>query len=184
MVLSNKKLKQKLRTQLAESLSKSDSQLTQLNLNDSQTQQSFKSILNSITQKPNLSKREIRRVKTPSFEKSSDLENGGLKENKKRKREKDDKGKDVIKGENEGKDVSEKKSSKKKNKKKKNKKKKVVKKEEEVSVQKENGGSEEQVVVEPIQTEITQIRYDFAHSLVTILYLFFVCLIVCLQIKF
>ncbi|XP_071710699.1 phragmoplastin interacting protein 1 [Rutidosis leptorrhynchoides] len=155
MVLSNKKLKQKLRAQLAESLANSESQLTQPDPSHSQTHQSFKSLLNSATQKPILSKREIRRVKTPVLEKSSKLEDGdgkkesekgnrdGLSENKKRKREKD--GVEV-------KDLSEKKN---KNKKKNNKKKKVEKKEE-VVVVKENGVSEEQGVVEAIQTQTSK----------------------------
>lgn len=165
MVLSNKKLKQRIRAQLAESLAKSESQAIQSDLNDSQTHQSFKSLLNSATQKPKLSKREKRRVKIPSLQGSSELQNhengveereseegsGGLKKNKKRKREKDGvEVKDVDKEDNEVKDLSEKKSSKKK-KKKKNKKKKVVKKEEE-GLQKANGGSEEIVVAEAIQT--------------------------------
>ncbi|KAJ9545561.1 hypothetical protein OSB04_025268 [Centaurea solstitialis] len=142
MVLSNKKLKQRLRAQLAESLLKSDSL----------PNESFKSLLNSVAQKPNLSKREKRRVKAPSLlqdpqnqengvdEKETLEGNAGLKKNNKRKREKD--GVD-------DKDLSEKKNSKKKKKKKK---KKVVKKEEE-GLQKENGVKSEEIVVnETIET--------------------------------
>ncbi|KAI3757982.1 hypothetical protein L6452_05528 [Arctium lappa] len=154
MVLSNKKLKQRIRAQLAESLAKSESQANQSDLNDSQTHQSFKSLLNSATQKPKLSKREIRRVKIPSLPASSELgnhENGvevrQSEEGKKRKREKD--------VDNEVNDLSEKKNGK-KNKKKKSKKKKVVKKEEEEGLQKANGGSEEIVVAEAIQTHTSK----------------------------
>ncbi|KAJ0892548.1 putative transcription factor interactor and regulator CCHC(Zn) family [Helianthus annuus] len=148
MVLSNKKLKQKLRSVLAESLTQSQSQPNQPNQTDSNTHQSFKSLLNSVTQKPKLSKREIKRVKNPSLKETPDQENdgekkesdGGLKKNNKRKREKvvGDKG------------VSEKKVVKKK--KKKIKKKKVVKKDDEV-LKKESGGSEEQDVTEQVQVE-------------------------------
>ncbi|KAL8232007.1 hypothetical protein R6Q57_001785 [Mikania cordata] len=148
MVLSNKKLKQKLRSVLAESLATSESQANQPNRNDSQTHHSFKSLLNSVTQKPKLSKREIRRVKIPSLKPTPDHEIGvqgeesevvddGLKKNKKRKREKD-----VT----EGNDLSKKK----KKKKKKIKKKKAVKKEEK-GVQTATGGNEEQNVTEEIQ---------------------------------
>ncbi|KAI3783368.1 hypothetical protein L1987_42447 [Smallanthus sonchifolius] len=151
MVLSNKKLKQKLRSVLAESLANSESQANQSNLNDPQTHHSFKSLLNSVTQKPKLSKREIRRVKIPSVqptpdhengveEKESEVVDGGLKKNNKRKREKDV---------NEGKDLSEKKSNKNKKKKKKIKKKKVVVKEEEGVKE----SSEEQDVAEAIQIQ-------------------------------
>ncbi|KAJ0541879.1 putative transcription factor interactor and regulator CCHC(Zn) family [Helianthus annuus] len=149
MVLSNKKLKQKLRSVLAESLTQSQSQPNQPNQTDSNTHQSFKSLLNSVTQKPKLSKREIKRVKNPSLKETPDQENdgekkesdGGLKKNNKRKREKvvGDKG------------VSEKKVVKKK--KKKIKKKKVVKKDDEV-LKKENGGSEEQDVTEEVQVQV------------------------------
>ncbi|KVI06918.1 Nucleotide-binding, alpha-beta plait, partial [Cynara cardunculus var. scolymus] len=164
MVLSNKKLKQRIRAQLAESLAKSESQANKSDLNDSQTHQSIKSLLNSATQKPKLSKREKRRVNIPSLQGTSELQNhengveereseegnGGLKKNKKRKREKD--GVEVKDVDNEVKDLSEKNiSKKKKKKKKKNKKKKVVKKEEE-GLQKANGGSEEIVVAEAVQT--------------------------------
>ncbi|GJX15545.1 gar2-like protein [Tanacetum coccineum] len=138
MVLSNKKLKQKLRSQLAESLAKSE-----------ETHDSFKSLLTSATQKPKLSKREIRRVKIPSADTNLQLkEEGEVKENKKRKREKD---------ESQVKDLSKSKKSNKK--KKKNKKKKVVKKdgnEEDVkieNVQKENVASEEQGVEMEIQIQ-------------------------------
>lgn len=155
MVLSNKKLKEKLRTQLAEALAKSESQVNDPNLNDPQTHHSFKSLLNLVTPKPKLSKREKRRVTAPTLQGTSELQNhengetekgnGGLKENKKRKREKD--GVEDKEG-NEVKNQSENKSSKKKNKKKKNKKKTVVKKEE-PDLQKPV--IEEQAVSEPIQ---------------------------------
>ncbi|KAL4556857.1 hypothetical protein LXL04_035022 [Taraxacum kok-saghyz] len=154
MVLSNKKLKEKLRVQLAETLAKSESQVNQPNPNDSQTPQSFKSLLNLVTQKPKLSKREKRRVKLPSVQGSSELQthengesedgNGGLKKNNKRKREKD-----AV----EVKDPNEIKSNKKKNKKKKNKK--AAKKEEEEGLQKAIAITEEQPVQQtskPIET--------------------------------
>ncbi|PWA44661.1 zinc finger, CCHC-type, Nucleotide-binding alpha-beta plait domain, Zinc knuckle CX2CX4HX4C [Artemisia annua] len=141
MVLSNKKLKQKLRTQLAESLTKPDTT----------THESFKSLLTSATQKPKLSKREIRRVKVPSADTAlevKDTKDGEVKENKKRKREKDD---------GEVKDVSKsKKSNKHKKKKKKNNKKtKVVKKDgNEEGVKIENVVSEEKIVEVGIETQV------------------------------
>ncbi|KAI3705584.1 hypothetical protein L1987_75823 [Smallanthus sonchifolius] len=154
MVLSNKKLKQKLRSVLAESLANSESQANQSNLNDPQSHHSFKSLLNSVTQKPKLSKREIRRVKIPSLQPNPDQENGveekesevvdgGLKKNNKRKREKDV---------NEGKDLSEEKSSKKKKKKIKKKKVVVVKKEEEGVKE----SSEEQDETEAVQIQTSK----------------------------
>ncbi|KAL8251858.1 hypothetical protein R6Q59_035551 [Mikania micrantha] len=157
MVLSNKKLKQKLRSVLTESLATSESQATQPNRNDSQTHHSFKSLLNSVTQKPKLSKREIRRVKIPSLKPTPDHEIGvqgeeievvddGLKKNKKRKREKDA---------TEGNDLSKKK----KKKKKKIKKKKAVKKEEK-GVQTATGGNEEQNVTEEIQIKTHTSKED------------------------
>ncbi|KAC9501779.1 hypothetical protein E3N88_45729 [Mikania micrantha] len=157
MVLSNKKLKQKLRSVLAESLATSESQANQPNRNDSQTHHSFKSLLNSVTQKPKLSKREVRRVKIPSLKPTPDHEigvqgeesevvDGGLKKNKKRKREKD-----VT----EGNDLSKKK----KKKKKKIKKKKAVKKEEK-GVQTATGGNEEQNVTEEIQIKTHTSKED------------------------
>nr|XP_043616746.1 phragmoplastin interacting protein 1 [Erigeron canadensis] len=141
MVLSNKKLKQILRALP----SKEESQ-PNIN-NDPQTPHQILA-----TQKPILTKREIRRrrkVETPqNLEKSLDLEkkeseskDGGLKEinNKKRKREKDE-------------DLGEKKTSKKKNKKKKTKKKKVKVEE---SVKKENVENEEKGKVE-VKKEIVK----------------------------
>ncbi|KAI7757375.1 hypothetical protein M8C21_003098 [Ambrosia artemisiifolia] len=157
MVLSNKKLKQKLRSVLSESLSKTESQPTQPN-------QSFKELLNSVTQKPKLSKREIRRIKIPSLQPNPDQQNGVVivkneseggdelkkkKKSNKRKREKD------VGEEDKG--VSEKKSNDNNNnninkkKKKKIKKKKVVKKEDEEGVKKE---SEEQDVIEAVQVQV------------------------------
>ncbi|KAF7147380.1 hypothetical protein RHSIM_Rhsim03G0127000 [Rhododendron simsii] len=64
MVLSNKKLKQKLRDSVAESLTASEG--AQKDRNKSQPQHSLTSLLGSATRKPRLSKREKRR-KTPSL---------------------------------------------------------------------------------------------------------------------
>lgn len=81
MVLSNKKLKQKIRAQLTDSFISSSQN----------TKQSFKSLLDSLTQKPRLSKRDKRRVVTSSdaqAESQENQENGlGLEVVKKRKRE-------------------------------------------------------------------------------------------------
>ncbi|KAK1355386.1 Phragmoplastin interacting protein 1 [Heracleum sosnowskyi] len=78
MVLSNKKLKQKIRAQLTDSLISSSQN----------TKESFQSLLGSLTQKPRLSKRVKRRVVTSSDAPIENQENGlGLDGVKKRKRE-------------------------------------------------------------------------------------------------
>ncbi|KAI7748554.1 hypothetical protein M8C21_008484, partial [Ambrosia artemisiifolia] len=157
MVLSNKKLKQKLRSVLSESLSKTESQ----------PNQSFKELLNSVTQKPKLSKREIRRIKIPSLQPNPDQQNGvvivkkesevgdgGLKKknnNNKRKREKDVDEEDKGLGEKKSNDNNNNNINKKK-KKKKIKKKKVVKKEDEEGVKKES--EEQDVVTEAVQVQV------------------------------
>ncbi|KAA8539423.1 hypothetical protein F0562_026115 [Nyssa sinensis] len=114
MVLSNKKLKQKLRASMAESLAASEAQHYTTNKNsadkehpNSQTHQSFKSLLDSETQKPRFSKREKRR-KTLSLqgpetvgvsdsggtkeenEKGASEVGGGKKNKKKRKRKREE----------------------------------------------------------------------------------------------
>ncbi|XP_076921087.1 phragmoplastin interacting protein 1-like [Bidens hawaiensis] len=149
MVLSNKKLKQKLRSVL---LTESSTQ------SDSQPHKSFKSLFNSVTPKPKLNKREIGRVKNPSVKSKPDQKTGGvekeseeidgeLKNNNKRKREEKD-GVDKDKGLSDNNNINN--NNNKKKKKKNVKKKKVVKKDEE-GVQKANAGSEEQGVKEESQ---------------------------------
>ncbi|XP_076927689.1 phragmoplastin interacting protein 1-like [Bidens hawaiensis] len=157
MVLSNKKLKQKLRSVL---LSESSPQ------SDSQPHESFKSLLRSVTQKPKLNKREIRRVKNPAVkpnpgqetggvEKESEEIDGELKNNNKRKREEKD-GVDKDKGLSDNNNNNNNNNNNKKKKKKNVKKKKAVKKDEE-GVQKANAGSEEQGVKEESQSQ-TQVQ--------------------------
>lgn len=84
MVLSNKKLKQKIRAQLTDSYISSSTN----------AKESFKSLLDSLTQKPRLSKRDKRRVISSSDAQTEIQENGlPLKVVKKRKREVKDDGK-------------------------------------------------------------------------------------------
>ncbi|KAL9421963.1 hypothetical protein AB3S75_034270 [Citrus x aurantiifolia] len=65
MVLSNRKLKQKLRTEIAESLTSAE----RPDQDPNSQGHSLKQLLNSVTQKPRLSKREKKRVRTQdSFE--------------------------------------------------------------------------------------------------------------------
>ncbi|WOG96256.1 hypothetical protein DCAR_0415590 [Daucus carota subsp. sativus] len=82
MVLSNKKLKQKIRAQLTDSFISSSQN----------AKQSFKSLLDSLTQKPRLSKRDKRRVITSTdaqTENKENQENGsGLEAEKKVKKRK------------------------------------------------------------------------------------------------
>ncbi|GMP22906.1 hypothetical protein CsSME_00000709 [Camellia sinensis var. sinensis] len=77
MVLSNKKLKQKLRVGLAESLTASEANNDSTKPDpNSQIQDSFKSLLDSAAQKPRLSKREKRR-KTLSLHGPEDVNASG-----------------------------------------------------------------------------------------------------------
>ncbi|MCD7457840.1 hypothetical protein HAX54_036421 [Datura stramonium] len=70
MVQSNKKLKQKLRAAKAELLAASEVKINPTNVEDpnSKSHESFKSLLNSMTQKPRLSKRDKRREKALTLE--------------------------------------------------------------------------------------------------------------------
>ncbi|KAK6929301.1 Zinc finger, CCHC-type [Dillenia turbinata] len=97
MVLSNKKLKQKLRATLAESLVSTATKIQNPNPNlsnpDSNSQpQSLKHLLISATQKPRLSKREKRRksLSSESVQTANAFERQRKKEKKKRKRENDE----------------------------------------------------------------------------------------------
>ncbi|KAM7492078.1 hypothetical protein LguiA_034999 [Lonicera macranthoides] len=106
MVLSNKKLKQKIRANLAESLAESESQntptikdSTEADPPNSQTHHSLKSLLDSAIHKPRLSKREKKRTEkdssilnTSGGVQESNQESGpeGLEEKKKRKRDGDE----------------------------------------------------------------------------------------------
>lgn len=122
MVLSNKKLKQQLRAKFAEiSVSKDpDSN----NPKKPETPESLKQLLNSATQKPNLSKREKRRENFTSLQNSGENKDTHVEGNsrgKKRRREKmgvEDAGKlEVEVGENGGQIQKVKKKEKKKEKK-------------------------------------------------------------------
>lgn len=122
MVLSNKKLKQQLRAKFAEiSVSKDpDSN----NPKKPETPESLKQLLNSATQKPNLSKREKRRENFTSLRNSGENKDTHVEGNsrgKKRRREKmgvEDAGKlEVEVGENGGQIQKVKKKEKKKEKK-------------------------------------------------------------------
>ncbi|KAJ4719826.1 31 kDa ribonucleoprotein, chloroplastic [Melia azedarach] len=95
MVLSNKKLKQKLRAETAESLTSaaepnpSDSSKTNQDSNPQQPQ-SLKQLLNSVSQKPRFSKREKKRCRTQdSLQDSETVESNniaGNDENEKKKK--------------------------------------------------------------------------------------------------
>lgn len=86
MVLSNKKLKQKVRAAKAELLAASESELKRNSTNvEDPNPKSLKSLLDSVTQKPRLSKRDKRREKTLS---SQEEEEGGPPEQKKGKNKK------------------------------------------------------------------------------------------------
>ncbi|XP_058099078.1 phragmoplastin interacting protein 1 isoform X2 [Magnolia sinica] len=147
MVLSNKKLKQKLRAAVVESLTASEAP------KDAHLQpQTLKQLLDSATQKPRFSKREIRRKKHPSLGDSKPVEGSkdaqkenkevGLneKKEKKKKRKRMEGGDEstVERGDGgdrlavEKKPEKEKKGKKKEKKKKKNKNKKAI----------DNGGGE------------------------------------------
>ncbi|EXB65318.1 28 kDa ribonucleoprotein [Morus notabilis] len=144
MVLSNKKLKQKLRAELAKSLSES---VAKADLNTESQTQSLKLLLDSSTQRPRLSKREKRRetfslrglepVNGDNLGEEDKKESGSEGKKRKRKRE----GNDVVLVSEENGVV---KKSKTKKKKKKNSKKKKAKNEEGKEL-----GNEEQMVVEP-----------------------------------
>lgn len=134
MVLSNKKLKQKLRANLAESLAESESQntptikdSTDADPPNSQTQHSLKSLLDSTIHKPRLSKREKKRTEkdssvlnTSGGAQESNQESGpeGLEEKKKKRKRDGDEGEGFENGDLE-KLKNKKKKMKKKNKKKK-----------------------------------------------------------------
>lgn len=146
MVLSNKKLKQKLRAAKAELLAASEAQNQSINKNfqnpetpDLETQQSLNPL--SGLQKPRLSKREKRRQKAPSLQendpklnKHEDARSEGVVEDKKKKnKRKRDESQELENGEL--KKVKKLSKKKKKKKKKKNKERKGKEKEENGEVQ-------------------------------------------------
>ncbi|CAA3022448.1 RNA-binding protein CP33, chloroplastic isoform X2 [Olea europaea var. sylvestris] len=154
MVLSNKKLKQKLRAAKAELIAESEAQNHSSNENpenpNSNTQTgSLKNLFNSFTKKLNLSKRAKRREKTESdLQETAETvkcgENGGKEEgeekkNETKKKRKRNESKEVKNVEVEVEKKVEQLKKKKKTKKKKKKAKKV-----------ENGGIQEQVVAEAV----------------------------------
>ncbi|CAI9778205.1 unnamed protein product [Fraxinus pennsylvanica] len=152
MVLSNKKLKQKLRAAKAELIAASEAQNQSRNENpenpDSSIQTgSLKNLFNSDTKKPNLSKRAKRREKTQSdlHETAETVkcgENGGKEEGEEKKNETKKKRKRDESKEVENVEVEKKVEQLKKKKKTKKKKRKANKV--------ENGGIEEQVVAEAV----------------------------------
>ncbi|KFK34775.1 hypothetical protein AALP_AA5G192200 [Arabis alpina] len=148
MVLSNKKLKQKIRVDLVQSLSVSVSETNPDSLSNLQSQ-SLKELLDSASHKPRLSKREKRRkIETLVGREDEDtggigekvVENGGSSEKtdekKSTKRKRDDTEEGEL-AEAEGEDTKEveKSQKKNKNKKKKKKKKRKTKKSEEEKVE-------------------------------------------------
>jgi len=163
MVLSNKKLKQKLRAEVAESLEKSVAGEDPSNDGriepdpNAQPQVSLKLLLDSASQRPRLSKREKRR-KAPPFQglKDSEENKGGgseglgeeEKKKKRSKRKREEEGKDGDLGSEGNGVVKEAEKSKKKKKKKKNKKNKGKTEEEEEECKGGEHGSEGQVVAE------------------------------------
>eukprot|EP00268_Persea_americana_P011148 TRINITY_DN1466_c1_g1_i1.p1 TRINITY_DN1466_c1_g1~~TRINITY_DN1466_c1_g1_i1.p1 ORF type:complete len:444 (-),score=136.90 TRINITY_DN1466_c1_g1_i1:461-1726(-) len=178
MVLSNKKLKQKLRSDLVESLTAKESEIqgNDAGKPESNLQQphSLKELLGSVTQKPRLTKREIRRKKI-SLEKPTTSEkdtntqkendeiglmgssnNKAKKKNKKRKRT-DGPEEEIGDGDNESTaDKSENgvKKEKDKNKKKENKKKKTKKEKKKKGAENKEGESKvEGRPVELMKTE-------------------------------
>lgn len=89
MVLSNKKLKQKLRTEIAESLTSAE----RLDQDPNSQGHSLKQLLNSVTQKPSWSKREKKRVRTQdSLEDSETVSSKNRGGNSKNVGEEDNKG--------------------------------------------------------------------------------------------
>ena len=86
MVLSNTKLKQKLRAELAEKTAKSESQISAGDATtNSEPQQSLKQLLDSASQRPRLSKRERRRtvrISEHPEEAKESSDGGGAKEKK------------------------------------------------------------------------------------------------------
>ncbi|EOA23583.1 hypothetical protein CARUB_v10016779mg [Capsella rubella] len=163
MVLSNKKLKQRIREDLVKSLSVSVAET-----NEESQSQSLKELLDSASHKPRLSKREKRRNSETcgaggddgirESEVEDDVENGGPSEKTdtkiratKRKRE------DTVEGELEGdegtKEGENHQEKKKKQKKKKKKKKRKVNK---TPKKAEEDGVEEKAKVEEIQVNITE----------------------------
>ncbi|KAL2507242.1 phragmoplastin interacting protein 1 [Forsythia ovata] len=153
MVLSNKKLKQKLRSAKAELIAASGAQNHSSNENpenpDSNTQTgSLKNLFDSATKKSKLSKRAKRREKTQSDSQETAEtvkcgEIGGDEEGEEKKNEKKKRKRDEIE---ELVNVEEEKKVEQLKKKKKTKKKKKKKAKQKV----ENGGAEEQVVAEAV----------------------------------
>lgn len=171
MVLSNKKLKQKIRVELAESIAASEeaqNHPTKAKVSNDPDQNSLKFLLDSVTQKPRLSKREKRREKILPFQESVEnlnasgdvidqKENGedgseGVKKQKKRKRE----GKGGERMENGALANVEAKKSKNKKKNKKQKKKKAGNVELKKDAESVNGVSGEQSVAVSIKASESQ----------------------------
>ena len=155
MVLSNKKLKQKLRQDLVKSLSVSVAETNPESASSLQSQ-SLKSLLDSASHKPRLTKREIRRKLVTSTrgdepnEVEGDAEKTDEKNTKKRKRE-DTVKVELAKGEEEG--VKEGEESQKKKTKKKKKQKKKKRKTNKTPKKADEDKVEEKVKTEEIQVE-------------------------------
>ncbi|CAN6977729.1 hypothetical protein IGI04_037610 [Brassica rapa subsp. trilocularis] len=155
MVLSNKKLKQKLRQDLVKSLSVSVAETNPESVSSLQSQ-SLKSLLDSASHKPRLTKREIRRKVVTSTrgdepnEVEGDAEKTDEKNTKKRKRE-DTVKVELAKGEEEG--VKEGEESQKKKTKKKKKQKKKKRKTNKTPKKADEDKVEEKVKTEEIQVE-------------------------------
>ena len=149
MVLSNKKLKQKLRQDLVKSLSVSVAETNPESASSLQSQ-SLKCLLDSASHKPRLSKREIRRkvVTSTREDEPSEMEGDAEKTDEKivKKRKREDTVEDKV-GEEEG--VKEGEESQKKKTKKKKKKRKTNKTPKKVDEDK----VEEKVKTEEIQVE-------------------------------
>ncbi|XP_057979476.1 phragmoplastin interacting protein 1 [Malania oleifera] len=184
MVLSNKKLKQKLRAAVAESLAASVGGNNSLNVDSSDPEpnsqiQSLKGLLGSATQKPRLSKREKRRAAQTLASQSSETRSssgrdageekkeadseGVIEKKRKKKRKRDADGvketENAVNGSAEN--VAATKKKKKKKKKKKNKKKNKDEEQNKGSGA-TKGGSEEQGVKEAIKISDSQENGDAA----------------------
>lgn len=184
MVLSNKKLKQKLRAELAESLVASVAKPESINngstkpdlSNQSQQPQSLKALLDSATQRPRLSKREKRRknlslqgIEAVNYDGSEEKKENGSEglvgKKRKRKREGDGNEKDGVLGSEENGVVEksiEKQGKKKKTKRKKQKNRKKEAKNEEKKEAAEFG-NEEKIVTETIDKNERYFKSDYTN---------------------
>lgn len=192
MVLSNKKLKQKVRGELTESIAASEeaqNHSTKAKVSNDPDQNSLKFLLDSVTQKPRLSKREKRRGKILPFQESVDnlnasgdiiaqKENGedgseGVKKQKKRKRE----GKGGERMENGATANVEAKKSKNKKKNKKQKKKKSGNVELKKDMESVNGVSGEQSVAVSIKASERYTFKYFTYQFLNLGFLFMGCVL-------